>query len=156
MEYKLKYSGEEVEAILDTIYGLGLTSEQILAKLNSVDTKAAEEDLGNELFTLTNPDIILDMQRGYKLGKIIFMHIVFRRVAAPASTTIETIGRLNTHAAHNHSFIACGYNANTGNLVEESAVLRTDGDILVHFTKASATSNVTFDLCFFFVASQEE
>ena len=111
-------------------------------------------DLGSNIFTVTDQDIVVDHQRAYKIGQLTFMHLVFHRTTAPSTTDTVKIGTMSLRAQHDHSYAVAGFNSNTGNCIIEAGALKTNGDVMIHFTKSTATSNVSFDATFFFVANQ--
>lgn len=111
-------------------------------------------DLGNNVFTVTDQDIVVDHQRAYRIGQLTFMHLVFHRTTAPSTTDTVKIGTMSLRAQHDHAYAVAGFNSNTGNCIIEAGALKTNGDVMIHFTKSTATSNVSFDATFFFVANQ--
>lgn len=107
---------------------------------------ATEEDLGNNVFTPIDSSIVVDVQHAYKIGKLLFIHVIFHRSSSPSETGTYKIGSLSERPLHTHAFPVAGFNENTNNAVSETGAVMTNGDVYVHFTQKTSTSNVKFDL----------
>lgn len=115
---------------------------------------AQHQDLGSNLFTLTNSgQFTLVQQYAYQVGSLIFIHITFRPTKAPDATGMFTFGKLSKKPKHNHSCAIAAINESTGNTITEGVTIKTDGTITVHLTKSTASSNYLFDLCCCFCES---
>lgn len=128
----------------------------VIATQTYVNDQIAEQhqDLGSNLFTLTNSDQFnLVQQHSYQVGSLIFIHITFRPTKAPDATGMFTFGTLSKKPQHNHSCAIAAINESTGNTITEGATIKTDGTITVHLTKSTASSNYLFDICCCFCES---
>ena len=101
----------------------------------------------SNLFTAES-NFTTDMQHFYKMGNLIFAHIVLHRNSAVSSTSIVKVGSLSKHAQHQHLFVATCYNGTSAN--SDAAILDTNGDLSVRMTSTTSASTYKWDLCFFF------
>lgn len=120
--------------------------EAISALDTALVDKASEEDLGNDFFIPVDSSIIVDAQHAYKIGKLLFIHVVFHRSIDVDPTGTYKIGVFSTRPLHTHSFAIAGFNENTNNAIIEAGAVMTNGDVYAHFTKTKASSNVKFDI----------
>ena len=109
-------------------------------------TLTAEEDLEN-IFT-PEADFTVDMQHFYKVGKMVFGHIVLHRNSAVSSTGIYKVGTCSKHAQHEHLFTATCFNGSTAN--NDAAILKTTGELDLRLTGTTSASTYKWDLSFFF------
>lgn len=159
------YVADELAKVQTTItQGNGIKIENdvvsvdttVIATQTYVNDQIAEQhqDLGSNLFTLTNSDQFnLVQQHSYQVGSLIFIHITFRPTKAPDATGMFTFGTLSKKPQHNHSCAIAAINESTGNTITEGATIKTDGTITVHLTKSTASSNYLFDICCCFCES---
>lgn len=130
----------------ETLLKFTQQQEAISALDAAIASKASDDDLGNNLFTPVDSSIIVDLQHAYKIGRLIFIHVIFHRSTAPDATATIKIGSFSKRPLHTHAFPIAGFNENTNNAVSESGAVMTNGDVYAHFTKTTATSNVKFDM----------
>lgn len=84
----------------------------------------------------------------YRIGNLIFGHLVFRPMSA--INGVNTIGRLLLPPQHAHSFPCAATNTETGTITSDGALLKVDGTLELRLTSTTNSKNYLFDLSFFY------
>lgn len=118
---------------------------------SKLDTSAIQDRGSDMLWGWNNslfqsPEIV----HFYKIGDLIFVHLVFSTIKDVESTGQYPLCTLAAPAQHEHSIACAALNISTGTITTTGATLLPSGEIQMRLVKGSASSNYKFDLNFFY------